>query len=231
MVCISNGGCKVKRGLMKYQLMTCLTLAMTTGCSTDPAGDANAAASPDAVGTAVGAVIPDFEFLGFPRPQVATSLVPMHLSDFQAPSPDAVFGDGSGYEVGAEKPKALSIVLAAVWCGPCNLEAEDTLPELRATYAPAGEFILALGEGAVLGSAVTEGDLKSWTERFAVNYPSVLDPTHQLNEVVGPDLYPGNFIVRTRDMKIILAISGVPDEEYWKTFEAVLEDKAVLPED
>lgn len=187
---------------------------------------------PSPTGTGIGSAIPNYEWLGYPRPNVdRTVLVRMQMSDFYNPTGDATFPPGSPYGEGVARPRALSVVLAAVWCGPCNQEAASTIPGLRMKYAPAGEFLLGLGESAQPGNPATQANLTNWTTRYRVDYPSVLDPNHYANRIVGADAYPGNMIVRTRDMKIVTWVAGLPDDAYWKTFEDVMAGRPVLPGD
>jgi hypothetical protein len=187
---------------------------------------------PSPTGTGIGSAVPNYQFLGFPRPNVDKStLRQMQLADFYNPTGVAVWPEGSPYGAGTAKPKALAIVLAAVWCGPCNEEAATSLPARHAMYAPGGELLLGLGETATPGDPATFDDLVAWTSKYQLDYSAVLDPSHFINNVVGIDAYPGNMIVRTRDMKIVTWIAGVPDDSYWQVYENVLAGRPVLPGD
>jgi hypothetical protein len=188
---------------------------------------------PSPTGTGIGSAVPNYQFLGFPRPDVQkTELMQMQLADFYNPTNAGVWPEGSPYgAAGAAKPKALAIVLAAVWCGPCNQEAATMLPARQAMYSPGGALLLGLGESATPGDPATFDNLVAWTSRYHLDYSAVLDPSHFINNVVGIDAYPGNMIVRTRDMKIITWIAGEPDDAYWQLFEKVIAGHAVLPGD
>ena len=188
---------------------------------------------PSPTGTGIGSAVPNYQFLGFPRPDVDKSvLVQMQLADFYNPTNAGVWPEGSLYGgAGTPMPKALAIVLAAVWCGPCNEEAATTLPARHAMYAPNGALLLGLGESETPGDPATLDNLVAWTSRYHLDYSAVLDPSHFINNVVGSDAYPGNMIVRTRDMKIITWIAGVPDDAYWQLYENVIAGRAVLPGD
>ena len=90
-------------------------------------------------GVTRGAVIQDFAFSGFPAPDVETSeLVPISLREFYNPKGDGVFPEGSPHGAGASIPRALGVVVGAVWCAPCQQEARPILPEEHSRLHPIG---------------------------------------------------------------------------------------------
>jgi len=192
----------------------------------------NAPYPTDPTGVGIGSVVPNFQFLGFPRANVdRTTLVQMELADFYNPTGTDVYPPGSPYGAGQPKPLALALDRSAVWCGPCNQEAKTVLPPLHTKYFPKGDFLLVLSESATPGTLATQTNLNVWTGKYAVDYPAVLDPNAFLSTIVGADAYPGNVIVRTRDMKIVTWVGGEPAPSYWATFEKVLAGLPVLPGD
>ncbi len=193
-------------------------------------GNGTTAAYPGPYGVGIGSVIPNYEFLGYPRASTeATELRKIQLADFYNPTGTGVYPAGSPYGEGRVKPKALLIDRSAVWCGPCNYEAKNELPGKHLKYAPDGEFLVALDEGGTPGTSPTQGNLDGWVNTYKLDYPAVLNPAATLSAIVGIDAYPGHIIVRTRDMKIVTWIAGVPGDAFWKLYEDTLAGKGVLP--
>ena len=173
-------------------------------------------------GPTVGAVIPDFEFLGYQNPQATTgSLQHIRLADFYNPhgkdpsySPaagipdDRNFPEGSAY-AGKLKPTVLLVDMASVWCVPCNEEAKVDLPSKYALYAPCGgEFLLQLADGPQAGVPATPQNLAAWTEQYSVGYPGAIDPEYQLQPLFQQWAYPQNIIIDTTTMKIVSVLAG-----------------------
>lgn len=187
---------------------------------------------PGPYGIGVGSVIPNYTFYGYPRASLnkAGALVPVTLSDFYNPTGDGVYPDNSPYGAGLPKPKALVLDRSAVWCPPCVHEASVVIPDKRKEYeGQGGEFFVTLDDGPKQGTRATPADLKGWVTRFEINYPAVIDPNATLSAIVGYDAYPGNVIIRTRDMKIVHWKAGLPDNTFWSKFEAVLNDQPIFP--
>ncbi len=173
---------------------------------------------PGPYGSGIGSIIPDYQFYGYPNASNDTSaLVMVQLSDFYNPTGAGVYPAGSPYGAGNPLPKALFIDRAAVWCEPCNEEAKSDLPGLHTTYFPGGEFFLALDEGATPGTTPTQSQLTNWTKGYKVNFPAVVDPATSFSSVVGADAYPGQIIIRTKDMKIVTQEAGVAESPFWTT--------------
>ena len=49
--------------------------------------------------------------------------------------------------------------------------------------------------------------------------------------IVGLDAYPGNVIVRTKDMKIVAQMSGEPGQDFWNLFQKTIDGQPVLEGD
>lgn len=184
-----------------------------------------------------GSVIHNYKLIGFANPSVVNNAMQeIHLSHFYNPhaddesyapeSPevdDRLFPPGSPYGAGTPKPKALAIDAAAVWCGPCNQEAKTELPPRHAKYKPmGGEFMLLLTDGPTQGVAATSKNLLSWTKKYKVDFPAVIEPGLELGAVFSANAYPSNMIINTRNMVIVQVIAGVPDESYWTNFEKTI---------
>lgn len=187
-----------------------------------------------------GDVIADFAFQGFANPlKSSEKLVPILLSDFYNPHADddgyvpedpslddRLFPKGSPHGEGLAKPKALVVNLGAVWCAPCNAEAKKELPLKYTVYKPlGGEFLFQLADAATPGSAATEKDLRIWTTKYKVDYPSTIDPDKQLAAFFDANAYPANMIVDLRTMRIVTVVAGIPDEAFWAKFDATIKGK------
>ena len=93
------------------------------------------------------------------------------------------------------------------------------------------EFFVVLDDSKDPGVPATEPDLNAWATKYKLDYPSAIDPNQTLSSIVGIDAYPGNVIVRTRDMKIVAWVAGVPPASFWSTLEKVIGGEPVLPGD
>jgi len=191
-----------------------------------PRGASAVEYAPAPYGISKGSTIQNFEFVGYPNSTVDnTEMKNIQLADFYNPTGDAVFPEGSPYGAGTPKPKGLLIVVSAVWCSPCNYEADVTLPALYAKYQPnGGEFFLVLADGPTPGIPAEPKNLYLWDKKYAINYPSALDPSAKLAALFEADAFPANMIVRTSDMKIMDVSAGAPPEgsTFWKTYEKIL---------
>lgn len=194
---------------------------------------------PGPYGVGVGSVIPNYHFFGYPRPikDGATSVNPadfqkIQLADFYNPTGTEVYPPGSPYGEGTPKPLALVVARSAVWCGPCQKEAKEDFPEQRALHTPKVEFFVSLDDGATGGTPATQAELNGWVNAFQVNYPAVIDPNGTFGAIVGQAAYPGNVLIRTKDMKIVTWTTGVsPSSPLWQKMQAVVNGEPVLPGD
>ena len=192
---------------------------------------------PGPYGTTRGSVVAHYQLHGFENAQINHATTqPIQLADFYNPhaddptyapatpaQDDRLFPPGSIYGSGSPKPKALSIAISSLWCGACKMEAKMVLPARHLEYKPlGGEFLVQLDDGAHQGHSAVQQDLLTWTTQFHVNYPATIDPSRQLDALFVANVYPANIIINTRNMKIVEAVPGVPEDAYWTTFEATL---------
>lgn len=186
----------------------------TTGALSYPAGP---------YGVTRGQIIQDYSFSGFPSPDKNQSdLVPLQLGDFYNPTGDGTFEEGSPHGAGTAKPRALGIVVGAVWCSPCQQEARSVLPDKHALLEPlGGELFFVLADTDKPGVPASKEDLVRWTTTFDTDYPASLDTNYALAAVIRADSFPANILIDTRDMSIVDVVSGVPPESYWASFEAL----------
>jgi hypothetical protein len=175
-------------------------------------------------GFAVGEIIPNMKFLGRANimdPSLIGFQV-LKLSDFYNPTGAEVFPAGSPW-AGQPKPKALDVIISSLWCSACRAEAKEMLPGKYATLKPlGGHFITVLIDGAEPGEAANLKDLDSWANQYKIEYSVVIDPAEKVMPLYEP-AFPGNLLVRTKDMRIIARETGVPPEGFWTTFAAVLD--------
>jgi hypothetical protein len=174
-------------------------------------------------GANVGAIIDNYEFIGYPDSTAETVLQPIDLASFYNPTGNGTYAEDAPFNAGEPKPKALLINVSARWCAPCNLEAKETLPGKYAELKPlGGEFLVDLADGNTPGEAATEADLQKWTSKYDIDYPAALDPTYRLAALFDANAFPANFIIRTSTMEIVEVVPGTPSESFWETFRAVL---------
>jgi len=183
---------------------------------------------PGPYGLGIGSVVRNYQFYAYPRGELSPpELELIELADFYNPTGAEVYPEGSPYGAGTLKPKALVLDRSAIWCGPCQIEAKTEIPKYRAQFAPAGEFLVVLDDGPTPGTAATAAEVRGWAEYYDNNYPTAIDPNQTLSAIVGKDAYPGNVIIRTKDMKIITWVAGVPGASFWNVFEQVINDQPI----
>lgn len=176
-------------------------------------------------GIGQGSIVANYKFIGFVNSVAGRNLAEIQMAEFYNPTGDGVFEEGSVFPVGSPKPKGLVIAVGAVWCGPCNYEAENVLPVLYEKYKPqGGEFLGQLADGQTPGLAATSKNLSGWANKYDPTYPLTYDPAYKLGALFEADAFPANMIIDTRTMKIVEVISGVAEEgsAFWKTFDKVL---------
>lgn len=199
------------------------------GMGQQPAADSSPAYPAPPHGFGVGAVVPDFEFLGYANPvaQAPGALQLIRFADFYNPTGDGVYGEGAAFPVGTPKPKALLFDISAVWCPVCNQEAKDVLPDRYRQYGPdGGQFLVVLMEGTSGYSQydpATHADLDLWAQRYDQDFPLVMDPTDQLDTLMPRNAVPANLIIDTRTMRLVTVLAGGPSTLFWSTFRSVID--------
>ena len=206
-----------------------------TGEVTLPASTTDYPAGP--YGTSKGSIVARYQFTGYKNAMAQSGFTQtIELADFYNPhaddpsySPadptqdDRLFPVDSLYGSQAPKPKALSISVSSMWCGPCKKEAKLVLPGKHLRYKPlGGEFLVQLNDGPAPRHAADKQDLLSWTTQFQVDFPATIDPHRQLDALFVTNAYPTNIILDTRSMKIVEVVAGIPNEAYWSLFEKTI---------
>lgn len=165
-------------------------------------------------GVGKGSVIAPLEFYGFHNPAVSAdpnNMEKLSLAEFYNPTGTDTYPADSPYRPGEAKPKLLLIDVSAFWCPPCQQESKVTLPAEYPNFQPKGvEFLLELNQD-INGGPAQPKDLTKWTTQYKTHWPSFIDPTSKLGPLYDSEAFPGNFLVDTRTMKILLAIAGAPD--------------------
>ena len=180
---------------------------------------------PGPYGVDVGSVIRNYQLDGYRNPTTSTSMLqPIQLADFYNPHgrdpsylppdggvDDRYFPASSGYpNAGKLKPTALLLDVAAVWCAPCNRDAQTNLPVEYTLYEPCGaEFLLNLVDGPTSGTAATPADLAAWVNKYHVNYAAALDPAKQLVPLFPNQGFPEKVVVDTTTMRIVESYVGI----------------------
>ena len=191
-------------------------------------------------GWSVGSIVPNFKFLALPNfaddslndagERNGDIMYVISMADFYNPTGTEVYPEGSPFGAGRPKPKAIMLDMSAAWCGPCKDEASTVLPGKFAQYHDqGGQFLTVLTEDPYGDPAVVK-TMFNWANAWAFSgwdqeyaYVLGIDPTAKVSPLFEP-AYPSNGIIRTRDMKLIHAFSGVTPGSFWTIFEQVLND-------
>jgi len=166
----------------------------------NPAGDcyptANQGYNPRK-GQVAGNRIPNFKFIGYRSANGAATPSTGDTETIQL----ADFFDPKG-----EKYKVIRVVVASVWCGPCNQETDYIVQNNLATdlNGQGAVFLQALSDGPVVGTGATLGDLQSWIGNHKSNFTSMLDPQVKNLGVFFPaSAVPFNATIDARSMEIL----------------------------
>lgn len=171
--------------------------------------------APGPYGIERGSTISNFKFVGFPNPSAdKNEAFEIQLADFYNPTGDGVFPEGSPLGEGEPKPQVVLMNISALWCQPCQLEAEKLLPGNFDEYSPHGvQFLLVLVDGPNQGVPATQNHLVAWTNKYETRWPATIDPAYTLGSLFKGGAFPVNIVLDTRTMKIVEAVAGLPEEE------------------
>jgi hypothetical protein len=158
-------------------------------------------------GDEVGSIIRNYQFRGFARPQdgnFAGQVISM--SDFYNPTgaemhaADSIYGE-------KPKPKAMMVIIAAGWCGPCQQEAKNILPGEYAEFAPGAEFLTIMAEDASYNEPNLK-DIENWSTKYKAQWPSVVDGQFKFFALAAEPAFPANILIDTRTMTIVDRVAG-----------------------
>lgn len=149
-----------------------------------------------------GNVMQNFKFLGYPNGDKSKGLQTVALADYFDPT-------GTKYKV-------VHLVVAGVWCNPCNQETDalvSSLADPSQSFDKKGvAYIQALDDGPVQGTGATKTDLDGWIVRHKTTFTEVLDPNNaNLGAFFDAAAIPWNADLDARTMEILQA--GVGYEE------------------
>lgn len=234
---------------MKTRLLALAALAsvasVSAGCTEDtvvpeftekgqaeiPAEEQGLPYAPGPYGLAKGSTIANLKFFGLydpsEYPQEVSNvpvLHPVELAEFYNPDGNGVFPADGDYRPGEPKPLVLWLDISAQWCPPCMEESKTILPADYAKYHDRGlEIVLELIEDTKGNNALPK-NLWQWTTKYKSAWPSVIDPTRQVDQYFLQSAYPTNILIDTKTMQIIYVIAGVAPEgsAFYNTMEKYL---------
>lgn len=168
-----------------------------------------------------GQVIPDIEFFGFyDYMNLGGQITPIALSDFYNPTGTETFPEGHPF-AGRAKPRIMVMIVSASWCGPCQAEAANDIPEKRGEYGDSVVFLSTLLQGPT-GEPATFLDLENWTKAYPVDYPMAVDPADQIFDLYPRAAFPANMMIRTDTMQIVRSTNGAPDASFWLEADSII---------
>lgn len=181
-------------------------------------------------GLEIGSIAENYKFVGYPNPAAdQDNYYEIQLADFYNPTGDGVFPEGSVHGAGNPKPTVLLVTVAAVWCGPCNLEASEAAAMYEEFESRGAGFLLQLADGPTVGTPAKFSHLKTWTTKYDNAWPSVIDPTSKLSELFEADAFPANILIDTTTMEIVEIVAGAVSSDpssqiYTPAFFDLMED-------
>jgi thiol-disulfide isomerase/thioredoxin len=114
---------------------------------------------------------------------------------------------GTGVYGEKPKPKAMMVIIAAGWCGPCQQEAKNVLPGEHAEFAPKAEFITIMAEDAGYNEPNLK-DIENWATKYKATWPSVVDGQFKFFALAAEPAFPANILIDTRTMTIVDRVAG-----------------------
>ena len=100
------------------------------------------------------------------------------------------------------------LVLAAQWCGPCNMEASVLSGYFEKDYRDRGaHFLTAVVQDASRGPA-SQATVDQWIKAHRIVFDIAADPT-QSAAPKGSYGLPYNYVINPRTMKVVRIIPGV----------------------
>ncbi len=160
---------------------------------------------PPPYGVAEGSTIADITFAGLRNPKSANynfsgeKIEQISLRDYYNPTGDTT------------RPRMLLIAASAGWCGPCRLEADESMPNYKFWNPKGAEFLTALFDSNTAGTPAAPTDATSWSKTYKLEYPMVLDPQQKLGAYANLQAVPFNLVIDLKTMTIVYAQAAVFD--------------------
>ncbi len=109
--------------------------------------------------------------------------------------------------------KVIHLSVAAVWCGPCNDETDETAKVANALSAQKVVFVQALDDSGVQGHPADKTDLDAWIIKHKSNFTELLDPgLTNFGQFFDAAAVPWNANVDARTMEILSSGVGEPPD-------------------
>ncbi len=89
---------------------------------------------------------------------------------------------------------ATVVIIGAVWCVPCQMEARQIESELG-PYRERGVRIVQILVQNADRTAITSGPCQAWVDRYQLQIPELMDPQQTLQPYYPGLAFPGNIIV------------------------------------
>jgi thiol-disulfide isomerase/thioredoxin len=141
-------------------------------------------------GARAGRIIRNYTFLGSRAGDPSKGATVVSLADFFDPEMKTV--------------KLIHFSAGAIWCPPCNQEADVLVPMVPGLKDKKVFVIQALIEGAARGTGSVLTDLDVWQKKHKINYTIFLDPEQQnLGQFFDAAAIPWNSIIDARSMEIL----------------------------
>lgn len=161
-------------------------------------------------GSVPGNVIQNYRFQGYKAAMDAgsvldttQSLTTIALADFFDPQ-GKLGANGGGIKV-------IHLSVAAVWCPPCNDEADQTAAAAPGLSAQGVVFVQAIDDGPQRGVPATQQDLNGWIIKHKSNFTEMLDPgLRNLGQFFDAAAVPFNANIDARTMEILSSGVGEP---------------------
>lgn len=141
-------------------------------------------------GTRSGNIMRNYKFLGYRDGDKSKGTTVISLADL--------------YDPKMKSFKLIHFSAGALWCPPCNDEADVLVPLVPKLKEQKIVVIQALIEGDSRGSGSTLPDLDTWHTRHKVNYTLFLDPEQgNLGQFFDSAAVPWNALLDARSMEIL----------------------------